>query len=150
MHIISDKLLNTIPSLPEIKNNIKKTIDNSNLLRAILILVGKDKNIWDHEKRIFIQEGITMGYDKEYCENTIHSVLQNPYISLDPPVFFYKETALKFLQVGTSIIRQDFRPHPKKIQFLEIVADLNDLKRYWETVGYKNIVQIKLIGAAII
>jgi hypothetical protein len=150
MNMTPNKRLIKMPSLPEIKNNIKKIIDNSNLLRAILILVGKDKNIWDYEKHIFIREGMALGYDKEYCENTIHTILQNPYINLEPPVFIYKETALKFLQLGTSIIQQDVRPHPKKIQFLEIVAYLNDLKSYWETVGYKNIVQIKLIGAAII
>lgn len=120
-----------------------ETLDNGNLLRGLLLLIKKDKNIWDHETRIFIKEGMKLGYDKEFCEDAIQNVLRNPNINQNSPVFFYRSNALKFLRFGISIIKEDVNPHPSKIQFLEKVAYENDLIRHWKTVGEKIITQIK-------
>lgn len=122
---------------PELNENIMKTLDNGNLLRGLLLLIKTDKNIWDHELRIFVQEGVKLGYDKEFCENSIRNVLRNKHINQSPPVFFYKANAIKFLRVAMSIIKEDFKPNVQKLKFLEEVALVNDLARHWKILNYK-------------
>lgn len=173
--------------LPDVTDNIKETLDKSNLLRALLLLITKDINIWDHEVSIFIQkgialgykkdfcenairqvlwnsykdqtppvffdehevhifikEGIALGYEKDFCENAIRNVLWNSYIDQTPPVFFNKTNALKILNIGIRIIKEDLKPHPMKIEFLEKIALANNLSGYWKTMAYNKIPKSEL------
>lgn len=121
------------------KINSNEFKDNSNLLRALLLLISKDKNIWDHEVSIFIREGMALGYEKDFCENALKNILKNSFIDQTPPVFFNKENALNILHVGIRIIKEDLNPHPKKIEFLEKIALANNLSGYWQTIAYNKI-----------
>lgn len=125
----------------EISGDIMDTLDNSNLLRGLLILVVKDKNIWDHEASIFIKEGMKLGYEKEFCEESINNALRNTNINQEPPIFFRRANALKFLKIACRIIKEDIWLNQNKIQFLEKVSSLNGLSRHWQAVGQKLILK---------
>lgn len=133
--------MNTFPN-GKINSNVFQ--DNSNLLRALLLLISKDKNIWDHEVRIFIHEGMALGYEKDFCENALKHILRNSFIDQTPPVFFNKENASNILHVGIRIIKEDLNPHPMKIEFLEKIALANNLSSYWNTIVYNKIPQSDL------
>ncbi len=115
----------------------KEFQDKGNLLRALLLLISKDKNIWDHEVDIFIREGMALGYEKEFCQSALKNILQNSFIDQTPPVFFNKENALNILHVGVRIIKEDLNPHPMKLEFLEKIALANNLSGYWQTISYE-------------
>ncbi|MCK9212273.1 MAG: hypothetical protein M0P61_15640 [Ignavibacteriaceae bacterium] len=121
------------------KINSKEFQDNSNLLRALLLIISKDKNIGDHEVRIFIHEGMALGYEKDFCENALKNILQNSFIDQTPPVFFNKENALRIFHVGIRIINEDLNPQSMKIEFLEKIALANNLSGYWKTIAYNKI-----------
>ncbi len=124
-------------NMENITDTIKHTLDNSNLLRALLILIMQDKNVWDHEARIFIREGMALGYEKEFCENAINNILRNAYVNLNPPVFYFKENAIKLLLTGFRIMKEDLRVHPKKMKFLELIAAANNIVRFEDTNNLK-------------
>lgn len=123
-----------MPNKKEIDSKIMLTLDNSNFLRGLLLLIRKDKNVWDHEERIFIKAGIEFGFDKEFCKESLQSLLKNEYINNDPPKFFDTEIAKKFLLVGIKVINQDLRPHSEKIKFLETVAENNEIILFWDKI----------------
>lgn len=112
---------------------ISSILDKSNYLRALLILIRKDKNVWDHEMELFFEEGNSLGFEKNFCENSLNNLMQNVNIDSKPPIFFDKEIAKKLLMKGIHIINTDIKIHPEKLTFLESVAKINGLFQVWHT-----------------
>lgn len=132
--------------LPVMNNSTMKTIDDSNLLRALLLLIRADNGIWEHEKNIFTQVGKELGFDKEFCDAAIQNVLRNQYIDNTPPVFFFKENAVKFLRIALRIISDDSQPHMQKIELIEKITSANHLPGYIELEGFKNVAFLRQSG----
>jgi hypothetical protein len=108
-------------------------LDHSNYLRGLLILIGKDKNVWDYELKAFLEESSSMGFDKEFSRNALRDVIRNKYLETDPPLFFNKDLARRFLERGVGIINDGFKIHPDEVKFLESAAYVNGLIEEWNT-----------------
>jgi len=126
------------------KLQISSIVDKSNYLRGLLILIRKDKNVWDHEMKLFFEEGKSLGFDKSFCEESLNSLLLNININLQPPMFFSKNIAKKLLIKGIQVINDDLKIHPEKIAFLETVAKNNGLLQEWQTDLIKKIEKKRL------
>jgi hypothetical protein len=112
--------------------SISSIVDKSNYLRGLLIFILKDKNVWDHEMSLFLDEGKSLGFNKEFCEDSINNLILNSYIDIEPPVFFDKAVAKKLINKGIQIISDDKKVHPDKLAFLEAVAKKNGLTKEYK------------------
>lgn len=72
---------------------LSSILDKSNYLRGLLILIKKDKNVWDHEMELFFEEGNSLGFEKDFCKDSLNNLLININIDPKPPVFFDKKIA---------------------------------------------------------
>ena len=118
--------MNNLDKQPEkLKLQISDIVDKSNYLRTLLILIRKDKNVWDHEMELFFDEGNSLGFEKNFCEDSLNNLLININIDPKPPVFFDKKIAEKLLIKGIQVINDDLKIHPEKLAFLEAVAKNN-------------------------
>jgi hypothetical protein len=120
-----------------IKNKISKTLDNSNMLRALLVLIIKDRQIVEHEKRIFLEEGVKLGFDKEFLEEAVRNGLRNENIRNDVPVFLERKIAMDFLRIAIQILKEDVALDERKIRFMEKTAEANGLLRHWKVAVKK-------------
>ena len=59
------------------KPQISSLVDKSNYLRCLLIFIKKDNNVWDHEMKLFLEEGKSLGFAKSFCEDSIDSLILN-------------------------------------------------------------------------
>jgi len=118
---------------------ISSILDKSNYLRALLILIRKDKNVWDHEMELFFEEGSSLGFEKNFCEHSLNNLLLNINIDPEPQKFFDKKNAKKLLIKGIQVINHDIKIHPEKLAFLEAVAKNNGLLQEWQTDLIKQI-----------
>lgn len=113
-------------------NKIYEMIDKSNYLRGLLILIRKDKNVWDHEHAFFLEESSTLGFDREFSLNALKELIGNKYIDNTPPVFYDKKYAARFIIRSLFMISQNYKIHPEEINFLTHTARLNQLSDKWE------------------
>jgi hypothetical protein len=113
--------------------HISSIVDRSNYLRALIILIKQDKNVWDHEMKLFFEEGSSLGFEKNFCENSLNNLLLNINIDPKPPMFFDKKIAEKLLIKGIQVINDDIKIHPEKLAFLEVIASINGLLQVWQT-----------------
>ena len=119
--------------------HISSIVDRSNYLRALIILIKQDKNVWDHEMKLFFKEGSSLGFEKNFCEHSLNNLLLNINIDPEPQKFFDKNNAKKLLIKGIQVINYDIKIHPEKLAFLEAVAKNNGLLQEWQTDLIKKI-----------
>ena len=100
----------------------------------MLILIKKDKNVWDHEMKLFFEEEIPLASRKIFCDNSLNNLLININIDSNPPEFFDKKIAEKLLIKGIQVINDDLKIHPEKLAFLEAVAKNNGLLQEWQLI----------------
>ena len=120
-----------------LNEKIKMTLDNGNILRGLLVLIGKDSNVWEHEAKMFLDAGVKLGYDKEFCQESIRNILRNDFVSQAPPKFHSRINALRFLRLGIRILNEKNNPHQKELTFLEDTAVINGITEYWERIKGK-------------
>lgn len=119
--------------IPNTPKSISSIIDNSNYLRALLVLIMKDRKVWNHELKLFLKEGKALGFNKNFCEESIENLLFNEQIDTKPPLFFNKKVAVKLLKAGIQIINEDQKLSPNKLAFLEKVAAANNMDQEYRS-----------------
>lgn len=102
-----------------------------------MLLIRKDRKITDTENLLLMRIGKSLGFDREFCENTIKDILNNKYVEDSPPVFSNKELAEKFIKDGLAVVFSDNNIHPEEESWLIAVAEKNGIDKaaYLE---YKN------------
>lgn len=102
-----------------------------------MLLIRKDRKITDAENLLLMRIGKSLGFDPEFCENTIKDILINKYVEDSPPVFSNKELAEKFIKDGLAVVFSDNNIHPEEENWLIAVAEKNGISKvtYFE---YKN------------
>lgn len=103
--------------------------DRSNYLKGLLILVGKDKVVSKNERNNFIKLSKVLGFDQEFSEDAIDELLENEYISQEPPKFSNKEIAEAFVLDGIRLAFSDNEMKPVVLDWIESVADKNNLDK---------------------
>jgi hypothetical protein len=106
-------------------------IDASNYFKGLLLLIGKDRRITEAEAKLVKRIGISLGFEKEFCENAIHDILVNNYIADEPPVFSSKELAEKFIKDGLVVAASDNEMHSAEIEWLKTTAKKNGIETRW-------------------
>ena len=102
-------------------------MDASNYFKGLLLLIRKDRKITDLEIDLMKRIGKTLGFEKEFCENAIHEILDNPHITDEPPEFSTTELAAKFIKDGLVLALTDGELHPHEEQWLKSTAEKNGI-----------------------
>ncbi|HOI29928.1 MAG TPA: hypothetical protein PLZ15_09255 [Melioribacteraceae bacterium] len=105
--------------------------DKSNYFKGLLILIGKDKNISENERRSLSELANILGFDRVFCDNAISELLENEYIIEDPPAFSNPDIARAFIIDGIKIAFSDHELHIFELNWLKSVADKNSLETQW-------------------
>lgn len=106
-------------------------IDRSNYFRGALLLLKKDNKISKGESELMQRIGKALGFEKNFCANAIHDVLENKYIPDMPPRFSSKELAMKFIKDGLAVAESDNFIHPSEDHWLISIARRNGLDGRW-------------------
>ncbi len=102
--------------------------DRSEFLRGFLILMKQNKNVSEYEREMAMVIGKYFGFDKEFCKDSINSILENEYISDEPPLFSDNKIAEYFVTESCNILKQLHRLTDKELNWLWKTADINKLK----------------------
>ena len=105
--------------------------DRSNYLKGLLVLISKDKKISDDESDFIVKVGKTLGFDKEFCEEAIETLLENNYISQEPPEFSNVEFARSFIEDAISVAITDNELSQLEIGYLKAIAEKNHVDDDW-------------------
>ncbi|MBK6875483.1 MAG: TerB family tellurite resistance protein [Ignavibacteria bacterium] len=108
-----------------------KIIDGSNYFKGLLLLIRQDRKITESEKLLMKRIGKTLGFEREFCENAIHEILDNKHIPDTIPEFSSIELAKKFIKDGLSIAHSDAEVHPSEEEWLRMTAKENDVDSNW-------------------
>lgn len=108
---------------------VKMTIeDKSNFLRGFLILIRKDQKIEKYEKKMALIIGKYFGFSESFCETAIEELLENEYISEEPPLFSNKAVARFFLDESFKIMNHIHETKEVELEWLKKIAAANNLK----------------------
>lgn len=102
--------------------------DRSEFLRGFLILIRKDNLIDDIEKKMALIIGHNFGFEQKFCEDSVNSILDNPYVSEAPPVFSNKIIARHFISETFRILIQIHELQMNEINWLRQTAEVNELE----------------------
>lgn len=105
--------------------------DKSNYLKGLLVLIGKDKKISTDEGDFIMNVGKTLGFDQKFCEEAISTLLENEYISDDPPKFSDENFARSFIEDGISVSITDDELTNMEVDYLKSIAAKNSVDESW-------------------
>lgn len=101
--------------------------DRSEFLRGFLILIRKDKIISEHERNMTIVIGKHFGFAEDFCIESLDTLLENEFISEEPPVFSNSIIADYFVTESYRIISQIHPLGENEIRWLIKVAEVNKI-----------------------
>lgn len=117
----------------KVNSAVPEILDKSNYLRGLLVLIGKSRNICEQDIKIFLEEGSSLGYEKEFCQTALKESIGNRYLEKEPPRFFNVKFAYNFILKGIDILGAKKIIHPEAVRFLESVAIENDFVDEWKS-----------------
>jgi hypothetical protein len=100
-------------------------MDRSLYYKGLMLLIRKDREIHDEEKRIMMAIGETLGFDAKFCENAIKEILTNK------PQFSKPAIARCFIKDGLKVCLVDNEAHETELAWLKAVAEENGLDYTW-------------------
>lgn len=113
--------------------------DRGKYLKALLILVGKDKKIVRQERENLIKLANILGFDKEFCDTAMNEYFENEYLVQDPPKFSDQKIAQAFLLDGIKIAVADKELHLFELNWLKSIADINGISSSWGFEQYEKV-----------
>jgi hypothetical protein len=105
--------------------------ERSECFRGYLLLIGKDRQISPKERSLLLTIGKKLDFESRFCETSISDLLENNYISNEPPLFSRKEFAAAFLMDAIGIALADNELHPKELDWLNAIAVRNGVDQAW-------------------
>ena len=105
--------------------------DGSNYFKGLLLLIRKDREIKESEIQLMKHIGKALGFEREFCENAIHEILENKFIIDNTPEFSTKEVAAMFIKDGLAIANSDTEIHLAEEEWLRSAAEHNGLDLNW-------------------
>jgi hypothetical protein len=108
-----------------------KIIDGSNYFRGLLLLIRQDRKITESEIQLMRRIGKTLGFEREFCENAIHEILDNKHVPDTTPEFSSVELAMRFIKDGLAIAHSDAEVHPSEEEWLRLTAKNSGIDSDW-------------------
>lgn len=105
--------------------------DRSLYYKGLMILVRRDREIHEKEKKFMMSIGKKLGFDRKFCAKTMEDILVNHYITDEPPRFSKAVVARSFLLDGLKLSAADGQIHEAEISWLTSVAKQNGLADFW-------------------
>ena len=62
-------------------------LDKSNYFKGLILLARKDNIIAKQERELLQSVGKSLGFEENFCNDSINYILENEYVSKDPPKF---------------------------------------------------------------
>lgn len=106
-------------------------LDRSSYLKGLLVLIGKDNLVSEEERELVMKAGSKLGFEKQFCINAINEILENEYISLEPPKFKDKSVAKSFVIDGVKLAFIDHDYCANEIEYLRSTAQENKIYGTW-------------------
>jgi hypothetical protein len=106
-------------------------IDAGEYFRGLLLLIGKDRTISEAEKHLMKRIGKSLGFEREFCDNAIHDILENKFIVDTPPEFSTSALAMKFIKDALALACSDNKLHISEAEWLRSTAEKNGLDLEW-------------------
>ncbi len=105
--------------------------DRSLYYKGLMLLIRKDHEIHEKERNMMMHIGETLGFESGFCANAIEEIMENKYITDSPPLFSEPGIAACFIRDGLRLSVSDGQIHKAEIDWLESVAENNDLDTEW-------------------
>ncbi len=105
--------------------------DRSKYLKGLLVLIGKDKKISENESNFILTVGRILGFDREFCEEAISTLLENEYITDDPPHFSNQSFAMSFIEDAISVAITDNEFNGDEMKYLKSIVNENAIDENW-------------------
>jgi len=86
-------------------------IDRSLYYKGLILLIRKDHEIHDQEKKMMMTIGEMLGFETKFCAGTIEEILDNQHIIDEPPIFSETNIALCFIRDGLRLSASDGQIH---------------------------------------
>ena len=113
-------------------------LDRSNYLKGLLVLIGKDNLISEEERELFMKVGNKLGFEKQFCTTAINEILENEYISSEPPIYSNQAIAKSFIIDGIKLSFIDHDYDSREIDYLKATAKVNKIDGVWIDNAIKN------------
>ncbi len=107
------------------------TIEKSKYFRGLLILIRKDHKVSSEEKKLMMNVGTRLGFEKKFCETAINEILENEFIVEDAPEFSDLPVAESFILDGITLAISDNDLSPDELVFLKATLEKNHLTENW-------------------
>ncbi|MFZ5947177.1 MAG: hypothetical protein ACOYU5_04340 [Stygiobacter sp.] len=111
--------------------NLITVREGSDYFRGLLLLISKDHKISEPEIILMKRIGKALGFEKDFCNNAIHEILDNEHISIEPPIFSTNELAKKFIKDGLMLANSDNEIHSFEEVWLKTTAEKNGIDVEW-------------------
>jgi len=105
--------------------------EGSEYFRGLLLLISKDRKITGAETVLMKRIGQALGFEKNFCDNAIHEILDNKFVVDEPPEFSTSELAMKFIRDGLTLAGADEETHGFEESWLRSAAEKNGLDAGW-------------------
>lgn len=107
-------------------------LDRSLYYKSLMLLIRKDCEIHDKEKKMMMHIGKMLGFDSKFCANTIAEIMNNDHIIDTPPLFSETNIAVCFIRDGLRLSAADGQFHEKELTWVKSVAEINGLGDLWD------------------
>jgi hypothetical protein len=113
-------------------------LEKSECFRGFLLLIAQDRKVSLEEKDLLRRIGKVLDFEGHFCEEAMNDLLDNEFISRDPPRFSRREYAEAFLLDCIRIAGSDREIHPKERVWLLHIAEANGLTPSWVDQAVKH------------
>lgn len=105
--------------------------DRGKYLRGMLLLIGKDQQVLEHEKSWFFKLSKILGYDIEFCKTALRELPENEFLEETPPKFSNNEIAKAFIIDGIHLAYADKEMVPTELLWINSIAETNGINILW-------------------
>jgi len=106
-------------------------IEGSAYFRGLLLLISKDRKLTEPEIILMKRIGKALGFEKDFCNNVIHEILENKFVLNEPHKFSTNELAKKFIKDGLMLAHSDDEIHALEEAWLKSTAEKNGIDIEW-------------------
>jgi hypothetical protein len=106
-------------------------LNRSNYYKGLLVLSRRDRFVDPREKKLLLQMGEILDFDRRFCEATIDDLLSNTHITREPVIFSDQKIKECFFRDASRLALVDGYLHPMELRWIQIVAHANNQSDRW-------------------